>query len=311
MAYYSGTAASLTALRTALLTHAQADGWTLTGNVLSKAGVYFNITETATHISCIGCESDAVANPAPEAVRIGRIWAAAGSPTREIVFPCNYEVFGFARELYLIVNYDVTRYQWLAFGKSTAHVPGAGGWCGATGGSTTSANKSAYGNDYILHIRPDAGGTSSYNTNCCALFWNSVGSLSSARNAWVNHGLDGHQWMWGSATNSAQIGIRHNTPLNSTQPSAWSSESVLLPIRAYKERPDYKSSLIADLEHARLVRLDNLSPGDVLTIGSDKWKVFPWYTKNAAQRDGPVDASGGGPLDHSGTLGWAIRYEGP
>ena len=136
MAYYSGTASSLADLRTALLTHAVADGWTLTGDVLSKAGVFFQIQVTATNITCLGCESNAVASPAPNVVSIGRIFERTGYTTREISFPCNYDVFGFAEELFLVANYDVDSYQWMAFGKSTVPgLPGQGGWCGATIGA--------------------------------------------------------------------------------------------------------------------------------------------------------------------------------
>lgn len=309
MAYYSGTAASLTALRTALLTHAQADGWTLTGNVLSKAGVYFEITETATNIKCLGCESNAVANPAPETVNIGLIYYHPTPGERKISFPCTYEVFGFAQELYLIVNYDVAAYQWMAFGKSTVQgLPGQGGWCGASAGSTY-ANGFISGLPTVQRITPSSGGSSSASSLSSALFYLSVGTYQAARNCWVNHGLDGHGWMWGGAKNYSPIGIRSVVPLISTQPNAWNSESALLPIRAWKERPYYKSSMVADLVNARHVRIDNFTPGDILTIGSDKWKVFPWYIKNLTYRDGTGDA----PLtyDHTGTFGWAIRYQGP
>lgn len=307
MAYYSGTAASLTALRTALLTHAQADGWVLTGDVLSKAGVFFQIQETATNITCLGCESNAVANPAPNVVSIGRIYQRTSYPTREISFPCNYEVFGFAQELYLVANYDVDSYQWMAFGKSS--VPGlvnAGGWCGATIGefAVTSASLD------VITINANGGGVSGfgYNSTSAALFWTtSIDTYTSPyiTNCWVNSGLDSHGWKYGAAVSAAPIGPRHMAPLLALQPGAWNSESVLLPMRAFKERPSFKSSLIADIQFARHIRIDNLSPGDVLTIGSDKWKVFPWYRKDSAARNG------GNQINHTGTFGWAIRYEGP
>lgn len=306
MAYYSGTAASLTALRTALLTHAQADGWTLTGDVLSKAGVYFQIQETATNITCLGCESNAVANPAPTVVSIGRIWERVGYPTRGIAFPCNYEVFGFAEEFYVVVNYDVDSYQWMAFGKSTVPgLPGQGGWCGATLGTFGIASFGA-GPIYI-NQSAGGGGGSGIRMTCGALFWATfIGSWNTAaNNCWVNHGLDGHGWTYYGSASNDHSGIRPSSTLIALQPSAWNSEAVLLPMRYWKERPSYKGSLIADLSHARHVRIDNLSPGDILTIGSDRWKVFPWYIKNAAARNG------GNEINHSGTFGWAIRYEGP
>lgn len=307
MAYYSGTAASLTALRTALLTHAVADGWTLTGDVLSKAGVFFRIQSTATNVTCLGCEDNAVANPAPNVVSIGRIFQRTGYTTREISFPCNYEVFGFAQELYLVVNYDVDAYQWLAFGKSTVPgLAGQGGWCGGSIGQfeATSASSDP------IYISATGGGSGGYGfaNTCAALFWaagpDAAGGLLT-RNCWVNHGLDGHGWTYYGASTNIPSGILPLAPLIAMQPNGWNSEAVLLPVRSWKGRPSYKNSLIADLEHARHLRIDNLSPGDVLPLGPDQWKVFPWYRKNASARNGGMQ------INHTGTFGWAIRYEGP
>lgn len=307
MAYYSGTAGSLTALRTALLTHAQADGWTLTGDVLSKAGVFFQLQTTATNLTCLGCESNAVANPAPGVVSIGRIYQRSGYPTIEISFPCNYEVFGFSDELYLVVNYDVDSYQWMAFGKSSVPgLPGQGGWCSATYGffGTNPASLAP------IFITPTTGGSGGLRATSAALFYTTDYNDSPSQNGWVNHGLDSHGWTFNGSAYDAPPGISTLVPLIGIQPSAWNSEAVLLPIRSWKPRPSYKSSLIVDLANARHTRLDNLTPGDILTIGSDKWKVFPWYRKNTAQRNGSVDI-GNTEINHTGTFGWAIRYEGP
>ena len=299
MAYYSGAAASLTALRTALLTHAQADGWVLSGDVLSKAGVFFQITETATNISCLGCESNAVANPAPAAVMIGRIHFRDGYTTREISFPCNYEVFGFAQELYLLVNYDVSAYQWMAFGKSSVPgLSGQGGWCGATVGGTISSSATS---DPIA-ITATFGGGSWFSG---ALFFHTQADSTWSRNCWVNHGLDGHGWTYYGLSGDHPIGIAYASPLIGLQPSVWNSEATLLPLRVFKLRPSFKASLVIDLVNARHIRVDNFTPGDILTLGADRWKVYPWYIKNSALRNG------GTGINHTGTFGWAIRYQGP
>lgn len=308
MAYYSGTAASLTALRTALLTHAQADGWVLTGDVLSKAGVYFQIQETAANITCLGCESNAVLNPAPAIQMIGTVFVRSGYPTRLISFPCTYEVFGFAQELYLVVNYDVDSYQWMAFGKSTVPgLPGQGGWSGATIGHKTAGDCAGTTSAADLVGISNSGGYSSP-TSSAALFWftgSATSTCGQQRNCWVNHGMASLGWRWKTTDTSDAIGIRAAGPLLAMQPSAWNSEAVLLPVRAYVERLSFKSSMVVDLVNARHVRMDNLSAGDILTIGSDKWKAFPWYRKDATTRDG------GNGVNHTGTFGWAIRYEWP
>lgn len=380
MAYYSGTANSLADLRTALLTHAVADGWASTGDtsftgsiasstltvtaisvgsiqvgevitgtgvtagtrvttfgtgtggsgtyavsvsqtvasttitqpgrVLSKAGVFFRLGlsglgSAVTNITCLGCESNLGALPAPNVVSIGRIFERATFTTREISFPCRYEVFGFAQDLYLVANYDVDAYQWMAFGKSTVTgLPGQGGWCGATlgvfalSGITDPINTSATGNT-----------ASNTQHTTGALFWNAYASSSTGivtfLNSWVNHGLDAHGWTFNGTQFSIPIGPRHISTLLTTQPSVWNSEATLLPQRCYKERPSFKATLIADLQFSRILRIDNLTPGDIITLGADKWKVFPWYRKDSSARDG------GASINHTGTFGWAIRYQGP
>ena len=307
MAYYSGTASTLANLLTALTTNAVADGWTLTGNVLSKAGVYFQLTADSKNVICLGCEDNAVSNPAPNVVGVGRIWENFYTGAKqEISFPCNYEIFGFAQELYLVANYDVDAYQWLAFGKSTVPgLSGQGGWCAASvGGPFDAATLDLAGYINMSATQGGAGTSGVRELSPCA-FWTTEYYTGNERNAWVNHGLDSHGWKWGSTASVNPIGIQLLAPLIAIQPNAWNSEAALLPIRAYKERPSYKSSLVVDLEFARHLRIDNLSPGDILTLGSDQWKVFPWHRKNSAARNGGVH------INHTGTFGWAIRYEGP
>lgn len=309
MAYYAGTATDLADLHTKFLGHALADGWAwAVGDVISKAGVYFQIQVNVTNITCLGCESNAVANPAPGVVMIGRIYERSGYPTREISFPCTYEVFGFAQELYLVVNYDVDKYQWMAFGKTTVPgVPGQGGWCGATLGSLIAngdydgiCEPVAYWHSTKDYLYINA----AYQTTAQLFGGSGPAGLSYPphKNAWVNHGLDSHGWGYGT---DYPPGTLPSLELQWQQPSVWNTEATLLPMRSYKQRPSFKISLLTDMEHSRRIRIDNLSPGDILVLGSDKWKVFPWYVKNSAVRNGA------GAANHTGTFGWAIRYEGP
>ena len=139
--------------------------------------------------------------------------------------------------------------------------------------------------------------------------WGNASHINASRTVWVNSGLDGHGWKFGSSESiPARIYAAITQPLF-LNPSAWNSEASLLPIRIVKERPSYKSSLILDCENARHFRIDNMAPGDILTLGSDKWKVFPWYRKNSS-----VPTSNMAPptnYNHTACLGWAIRYEGP
>lgn len=154
-----------------------------------------------------------------------------------------------------------------------------------------------------LDIRSAIGGTDFRSTG--ALFWATSGYYAGPRNCWVHSDLDAQGWWLAQALSDSPVGIAPTAPLMGLLPNTWNSEAVLLPIRAYKVRPSYKISLTADLEHARYTRIDNYTPGQIITLGSERWKIFPWYRKDAVNRNG------GYVINHSGTFGWAIRYEGP
>jgi hypothetical protein len=64
----------------------------------------------------------------------------------------------------------------------------------------------------------------------------------------------------------------------------------------YGERTSNLGSPLGYPPHLRWVRLDYLSPGDVLTIGSDQWKVFPVIRKD-----------GGTGQVNSGKYGYAYK----
>lgn len=78
--------------------------------------------------------------------------------------------------------------------------------------------------------------------------------------------------------------------------SSITGRSVLLPAWVYGERSANLCSPLGYPPHLRWVKLDYLSPGDVLTLGSDQWKVFPVIRKNGTA--GQVN---------SGTYGYAYK----
>ncbi len=312
MAYYSGTANSISNLLTALRSSAQSDGWTLNGNVLSKGTMHVEHVISGASIKMRGGTDGAMSAPSPY-MSIGRFLKTS---TLEITYPCDWEFHGHAQEVYFVVKYSVDRYQWMAWGKSTVPgLPGVGTWLSASVG------------------KPGDELWTTYDFSPISLFWSGtyflggagysgdIGYVSpamwSTTNAdeagnrgpgYCHHDLDGYGWKTEPATYSGYSppgwNILGSIYVNA-QPSAWNAEAALLPLRLYFRRPSYRISLIVDHEHARLLRIDNLSPGDVLTLGSDKWKVYPWHRKNAAARNG------GPAVDHTGTFGWAVRYLGP
>ncbi|HEJ2039569.1 TPA: hypothetical protein SLV86_001323 [Pseudomonas aeruginosa] len=304
MAYYSGSAIDMAAVRSALVDACVAEGWAWNNDsrVLSKGGLFIQLSVITgpylTALAGTGANSSGVTGPTPNAVRVG----LAG--TEAMLFPIAYRVFAFSDEIYLVLNYNVDCYQWLAFGKSgVSELPGTGMWVGASiGGSirTDSPN--------IANISSAGSGSGGFNNNSgpLALFWGTNAADSAANNSFVHHDFDGYGWEAGGAAGySGRLGVSPLAPLVSLLPNQWNSEAVLLPLRCYVSRPSSKASLAVDTVNARITRVDNYSPGQIIMLGSDRWIIFPWYRKNLSNRNA------GYQVPHSGTFGWAIRYEGP
>lgn len=296
MAYHTGSAASMTAMRQVVIDACTAEGWAWNAlsEELSNGSIVVRIQVLTEHLELLG-RTSAGAGSAPSAVRFGRVSTHADFA---LVWPLEYHLFIFAQEVYLVGRWGVDRFAWCAWGKSAVSgLLGTGTWVAAIAGPTISASATPFG------ISATAGG--SINNLCPAAFHQDNGSNPTGRNGWVHHGLDGNGWRWGSSDSSAPPGVWQLVPLLGVLPNTWNSEAVLLPLRAFVARPSNKVSMILDCEHARVTRIDNYQPGEVISIGPDRWMIFPWFRKSIENR------AGGQGVAHSGTFGWALRYEGP
>ncbi len=78
--------------------------------------------------------------------------------------------------------------------------------------------------------------------------------------------------------------------------SALTGRAVLTPCLVYGERGSNLASMLGFPPGIRWAKLDYLTPGDILTLGADQWKVFPVIRKNGSA--GQVN---------SGTYGYAYK----
>lgn len=293
MAYYSGSANDMAEVRAALVAACVAEGWAWNSSteLLSKGTVFLRLQVVSGYLTLLG-RTGAAEGDAPGVVRMGTV--KLDTP---ITYPVTYELFVFEMEVYCVLRFNVDFYLWCAFGKSSVEgLPGTGTWCGASA-------MEAPVNGIDIGLNGGSGVASSLVG--CALFGRTLASNNSTHDYWVHSNLDGGGWLSGDSASDTLQGWKPMAPLMAILPSSWNSESVLLPIRAYKNRPSFKLSLTVDLENARNTRIDNYTPGEVISIGGERWKIFPWYRKNVAARNGGVS------INHTGTFGWAIRYEGP
>ena len=336
MPYITGVANSFADLRTALISGLTANGWTLTGNIVHKGALYLTVTANETFVSTTvteglifqgGTGDNAGSLVAPSAVtpRLGR------SRPEDPVFswPAEYHLHinSSPDEVFLVVRYNVDFYTWAAFGQSQVqNLNGSGMWVTAQNGLQQNRYESVNLLIGWYNLTPTEGGTQYqssffYYEASGAPFWNT---------GWTTYysGPSHHQvvqdtihanlmaypqgWMGYYPPNqpgSQIIGVRPAAPHIARLPSAWSQEAVLVPIQVYAWVAESKCSLVLEVANARYTRIDNYEPGQVIQIGPDRWKIYPFVRKNMLFRDagsGVNETTG----QHSGTLGWAIRYDG-
>lgn len=301
--YVTGSANTLADLVTAIYTACTDNGWSLATDVLYRGDVYVRVRVVGDTVEFLGGTgvdgTDALTGEGPASVRI-RAFAEALS------FPMTYEVHIFTDpdEVFVVVNYNVSFYQWAFWGQSSVEgLPGTGVWYTASQHSGSSTE-----------IAINTVAAIANNRHCSLPFGpssNQAGTGTS-NNGFIQHGLDGETWNPAvvppgpSSVLSALVTLP--TSLIALLPNQWNDETALLPISVWRSRGSNKLSLVADLENARWCRIDFHDPGDIITIGDDSWKLYPLYRKDATNRNGGGTSTSG--IQHTGTLGFAIRYTG-
>lgn len=297
MAYQTGSSPSLTDLLTSLRTFCTTNGWTLSGDVLSKGTCFTRLLVVGTGIEVLGGTGidagNALTTPGPEVVQCDS--PLSGAP---LTFPLTYHFHATGNEVYALCNFSVTDWVYLAFGASpVAGLPGTGGWYSASLISTPGAL--GWDSTFYFYV----GTNIAYNgINATGLGW--CGGQGSQANTFVHHGLDALTWSAGiaggngveSSAVAKAVGIAG--PLMLRQPNAWNGESILIPVQMYIDRTSNKTSIITDHAHARFINLGNLDPGATITLGTDVWRVYPFFRKGTVLAPGGTD---------SGWLGLACR----
>ena len=300
MAYYSGQAASYQEIINAVVEHLQSEGWAWDGVILSKESVFVSLQLANVGIDTLnqnvirlvggeGLNGTSLLNPSPIGNAIGTF--VGNSSYGMTSFPIEYNLHISDLEVYLVCNYNIDYFMWLAFGP---------GWIGGTFGVPASGR---YQYDHTrwppVSIWSTGGGAGNSDSPSAAFFWNTnYPSLITPKNYTGCILLNS---VWYTGVNAIQ-GL---APLMNRQPNNWNKESIFLQIQPIRIDGSSKSQILKTIQAARYIRLDNLEPKQIIQMGSEKWRVYPFYRKNASRRDGGDDQ------DHTGTFGWAIRYDGP
>lgn len=305
MAFITGSATSFSGLRTALINGCVANGWSNSGNILWRGGSYFEITATSTYLQIYGGtgrSGGVLSGKSPHGARLGGSY---------VTFPISYDLHIFANpdEVYLVVNYNTDYYQQISFGTTTIAGGGYGPWF--SGAHNTmhgpSANNGMNVKNEFYNIRSFCYDLTS--SNGLGLF-NAAYWVEEVAASFVYTTAEGTPGWYGYSNGLSNYGSASLVAalLNST-PVGFNSRSILLPIKATLDMGSNGRAVVVSLANARFCRIDNNLPGEIISYGSEQWKVYPWLRKSIASRNG-VDNFISEPPNHSGTLGYAIRYTG-
>lgn len=232
-------------------------------------------------------------------------------------------------EVFLMVNYGSSQYwQGLSFGQSPAPgCPGTGNWCYASNprGAIDAGTGNRVCQENKVVVNPGGSQLSTYWGGVvpgAIPFWGYVMDQSGSvpnpglfHGVWMNDGVTtgwSHpRYYWNSSGNPSTAmnvvcSALPSQPLPTYSPNTWNNEAHLIRLQILSPRLEWKSSVVGEVQHARFVRNDFLNDGEVITIGPDKWKVYPAYRKEVTARNG----GGTGGANHSGTCALAIRYDG-
>lgn len=319
MPYITGTANTLAELRGALVSACTANGWSWNSSteVLSKAGrfsgkdLFVRLQISGAFLTLLG-RTSALAGDAPRDVKIGGAWTGSAS-LYAVTYPLNYYIHINDFEVYMFINYSTDFWQYCAFGQSAIPLPGTGLWV-----SASLATQASLGDAYIPRSGCYISGSGFQN-------YSSLGLGTTAGPFSILYSGHGYTYVnqcnsfthtalntvapW-SLQSTSSVDLYNGftlSPKLSLIPNAFNAEAVLLPVAEYYTHTGGYRSLVNDLKHCKITRNNYYQPGQVITIGTEKWKIYPVVRKNAFAGNGDQDNYN----YHSGTIALAIRYDGP
>lgn len=322
MPFITGSANNVNEVLSALQNACTANGWKLTSGILSKGDCYAKpfISDGTIVLNAGTGQSGSNLINSPQLLSASTNWVnyypdlmvSLSAINKNIAYPLTYSIHVMENpnEVYLFINHSVDNWSYIAFGQSpTANLTGTGTWYSGTGIGNNNLPDRAVKNNSNGHIG-------------CGLF-NFTESSGATVNfyqlvhSFFHHGVSDMPYEW-SITGTEGIGTRNTQswpglpsqasatltlmPLLVREPSQWNSGAALLPIQPSIARPDNRRYIVGNLGHARYARIDNINPGEIVTIGSEKWRFYPWLKKNIVNRNATVT--------DSGTYAAAIRYDG-
>ncbi|MCL7422515.1 MAG: hypothetical protein M8364_16615 [Methylobacter sp.] len=312
MAYQTGTVASPAALKSVIESFCTSNGWSLASDWLSKGSSHVKLTiETIERLSITGSNSaDGLTGLCPYEKNIYIL---------EADWPVSYYLFSHdtPETVACVLTYGSGFVQVLFFGSivkihTDAYV--GGNFFFASRGGNDSRYLYAGGlADFIdTNLRTGGAGGAPATYENSILFALPYTTFTPTRPGLYRE-IDSVGWGDPAATYD-QVTVVTVTDYAVSQlfrsPNIWNNQALLVPIHLTQLALSGLSMYLGYIDHIRYIRVDNYELGDIVTLGTDKWKVFPCVKKDSVNRNGGVYGVGWN-NNQSGTVGYAIRYDGP
>jgi hypothetical protein len=317
MSFTTNVASDFPALRTALVAACTAAGWTWdsTANVLWKGNVFVRILATTTTVMSIEGGTGVSGGALTGAIGATNVCRMSGvSLTNNITWPVTYYIHidPASDSVIMLINHGAY-WQWMAFGNATNL--GSPGNCAWFAASMRYQDGTGFQQRITVNANSNAG-NGAFCAHCAIPFYevNSAGMTGGSYcNSFIQTNIDGKLWAnrdgASSGNNWANDTYNYTRPFMNRQPNVWNADAVLIPIKGMIRNVSPSFVQFAfELSNIRMVCISNYADGDIITIGSDKWKLYPARSKNLTVPD--AGASDGN-ADHSGKYGIAVRYDGP
>lgn len=327
MAYSSGTATSSADLLTALTNFCTSNGWSLSAGVLSKGDTHILPTLSGVHIKLQLGTSAGFAAPG--------VMPAAFFPYVSLnnAWPVFYRLFeyvnGSAHTVVMMIREaNVIEFKYLMFGNlenKVGTVWSGGQWIHGTYASQTTGSTSRQSNAGVKvdgYATEGGSDLESYSNGHGSLFtitdgYPNFGGNFMNGNSYLRCNMDGGTYkMNQSGDNNNFFGcvdaMRFARLFLIRNPNTWNGQSVLIPVHVYLGRASQTCSRLGTVAGVRFMRMDSYEPGDIITLGLDRWMVLPMYLRNATEpkgKKGEFDSTA--ITGHSGQMAYAIRYDGP
>ena len=309
MAYQTGTASDFVALRTELFNFCQLQGYTLIGGqMLQKGDVYAQIeADTTVHLRMRGgTGQDGSGNPtgAPHA-----LWTSMRGTLPDgtvVVWPITYHFHYRASPdaVFVAIEHNNGWSQHLLFGdmSKAANFVGGGYYSASWGDGTYYSTNSSSGVGTQIRLE------SRSVTVEVLPFQGMSGQATGARFAgsYLHAETGGRIWFERSSGIANTLYAAESLfELRARSLNPWNNGMNLVPWYLFGQNVSGNLIVLGELPQIRFVRMRHYNIGDVITIGADKWKLYPVLLKNAADVDpDPGDF-------HSGDYGIAVAYDGP